>query len=175
MLIGADLPSSGTCGWRAWPGRISAAPTWPGRNCAGGLFVTQSQLHARTGRTGDAPLATAPPAGPLARVARGTPPGRRRSKRSETDATGLAHCAHIANRGEHHAHQREPDRQRVHRFIEAKKHWIAPLRDSWIAILMVLGGLFLWYWNPTSSGGEEIISGGRPLLDARRDGPVRGG
>jgi uncharacterized membrane protein YdbT with pleckstrin-like domain len=36
--------------------------------------------------------------------------------------------------------------------IEAKKHWISPVRDSWIAVLMILGGLFLWNWNPSGDG-----------------------
>ena len=36
--------------------------------------------------------------------------------------------------------------------IEAKKHWIAPARDSLIAAGMILLGLFLWYWNPSGDG-----------------------
>jgi membrane protein YdbS with pleckstrin-like domain len=47
--------------------------------------------------------------------------------------------------------------------LESKKHWIAPLRDSWIPILMLLGGLFLWWWNPQSSG-DGIIAGAVDLF-----------
>jgi hypothetical protein len=47
--------------------------------------------------------------------------------------------------------------------LESKKHWIAPVRDSWIAVLMVLGGLFLWWWNPQSSG-DGIIAGAVDLF-----------
>jgi hypothetical protein len=36
--------------------------------------------------------------------------------------------------------------------IEAKKHWIAPARDSLWAAGMILLGLFLWYWNPSGDG-----------------------
>jgi uncharacterized membrane protein YdbT with pleckstrin-like domain len=36
--------------------------------------------------------------------------------------------------------------------IEAKKHWIAPARDSLWAAAMILLGLFLWYWNPSGDG-----------------------
>jgi hypothetical protein len=36
--------------------------------------------------------------------------------------------------------------------IEAKKHWIAPARDSLWAAGMILVGLFLWYWNPSGDG-----------------------
>jgi hypothetical protein len=36
--------------------------------------------------------------------------------------------------------------------IEAKKHWIAPARDSVWAAGMILLGLFLWYWNPSGDG-----------------------
>jgi hypothetical protein len=36
--------------------------------------------------------------------------------------------------------------------LEVRKHWIAPVRDSVIAALMILGGLFLWYWNPSGDG-----------------------
>jgi uncharacterized membrane protein YdbT with pleckstrin-like domain len=36
--------------------------------------------------------------------------------------------------------------------LETRKHWISPVRDSWIAALMILGGLFLWYWNPNGDG-----------------------
>ena len=35
---------------------------------------------------------------------------------------------------------------------EAKKHWIAPVRDSLWAAGMILLGLFLWYWNPSGDG-----------------------
>ena len=35
---------------------------------------------------------------------------------------------------------------------EAKKHWIAPARDSLWAAGMILLGLFLWYWNPSGDG-----------------------
>jgi hypothetical protein len=47
--------------------------------------------------------------------------------------------------------------------VESKKHWIAPLRDSWIPALMVLGGLFLWWWNPQSSG-DGIVAGAVDLF-----------
>jgi hypothetical protein len=47
--------------------------------------------------------------------------------------------------------------------LESRKHWIAPVRDSWIPALMILGGLFLWYWNPTSSG-DGIIAGAVDLF-----------
>jgi hypothetical protein len=36
--------------------------------------------------------------------------------------------------------------------IEAKKHWIAPARDSLWAAGMILLGLILWYWNPSGDG-----------------------
>lgn len=36
--------------------------------------------------------------------------------------------------------------------FESKKHWISPVRDSLIAALMVIGGLFLWSWNPRPEG-----------------------
>jgi hypothetical protein len=36
--------------------------------------------------------------------------------------------------------------------IEAKKHWIAPARDSLWAAGMILVGLVLWYWNPSGDG-----------------------
>lgn len=36
--------------------------------------------------------------------------------------------------------------------IGTKKHWIAPVRDSLIAVGMILLGLFLWYWNPSGDG-----------------------
>jgi hypothetical protein len=36
--------------------------------------------------------------------------------------------------------------------IEAKKHWIAPARDSLWAAGMILLGLLLWYWNPSGDG-----------------------
>lgn len=36
--------------------------------------------------------------------------------------------------------------------LEVKKHWIAPVRDSVVAALMILGGIVLWYWNPSGDG-----------------------
>lgn len=36
--------------------------------------------------------------------------------------------------------------------IEVKKHWIAPVRDSLIAVGMILLGLFFLYWNPSGDG-----------------------
>lgn len=36
--------------------------------------------------------------------------------------------------------------------LEVRKHWIAPVRDSVIAALMILGGLVLWSWNPSGDG-----------------------
>ena len=36
--------------------------------------------------------------------------------------------------------------------LEVKKHWIAPVRDSTIPVLMILGGLVLWVWNPSGDG-----------------------
>ena len=36
--------------------------------------------------------------------------------------------------------------------IEARKHWIAPVRDSLLAAGMILLGVFLWYWNPSGDG-----------------------
>jgi uncharacterized membrane protein YdbT with pleckstrin-like domain len=47
--------------------------------------------------------------------------------------------------------------------LESRKHWIAPVRDSWIPALMILGGLLLWWWNPTSSG-DGIIAGAVDLF-----------
>jgi len=36
--------------------------------------------------------------------------------------------------------------------IEAKKHWIAPVRDSLLAVGMIVLGLLLWAWNPSGDG-----------------------
>jgi hypothetical protein len=47
--------------------------------------------------------------------------------------------------------------------LESRKHWIAPVRDSWIPVLMILGGMLLWWWNPTSSG-DGFIAGAVDLF-----------
>ena len=39
--------------------------------------------------------------------------------------------------------------------FETRKHWMAPIRDSLIAILLVIGGLILWSLAP--AGGEGLF------------------
>jgi len=41
--------------------------------------------------------------------------------------------------------------------FESKKHWIAPVRDSWIAALLILGGLLLWVITPSGDGLLEFL------------------
>jgi hypothetical protein len=41
--------------------------------------------------------------------------------------------------------------------FESKKHWIAPVRDSWIAALLILGGLALWVITPSGDGPLEFL------------------
>ncbi len=36
--------------------------------------------------------------------------------------------------------------------LEARKHWIAPLRDSLVPAGLILLGLLLWAWNPSGGG-----------------------
>jgi len=43
--------------------------------------------------------------------------------------------------------------------FESQKHWITPLRDSWIAVLLILGGLVLWAVTPSGDGFLSFLWG----------------
>jgi hypothetical protein len=52
--------------------------------------------------------------------------------------------------------------------FETQKHWFAPLRDSWIPILLLLGAYFVGWLSPDSRSGIAGALGN--LLDLIRNG-----